>query len=490
MKNKQIINVEQTNEISVAKLRANYGCPALGYKEKEADELRAKILLTGNTEEYYEIKGNKYYVSVNGDDNNNGLSPETPIKSLDRIETLELQEGDAILFKRGDVFRFARTVELKNGITYGSYGEGVKPRIYGSPENYAQNKTWKQTNQNVWEIEFNYAEACGCVLDYSQIIGVNKKMISFTKPGSVNNLTEEGDYFHDNENGIFYLCSPKGNPCEVYEDIEIMPSTSILTSKNGRNIVVDNLTLKYSAGFALSAVFFKSNLKFTNCETGFIGGLWTNKERSNRFGNAIEFWCGANDVEISNNWFYQTYDSAVTWQGNVNTVTYKNISYTGNLFEYNNCDIEFFDKDNVPLENYVMANNIMRSTSMGWGSRTYDGGMRGIEGCIRAVTCSRGEKVGMDLKSAYFTDNILDCPARQTINWNIDPHQRKAIHANGTKLYIKSEYRTLAPCLQGLQTDWSTQAYDRRFACTPQELKENFPLFEDGAEIYWDGEKV
>ena len=485
MENKQIINIEETNEISVAKLRANYGCPALGYKEKEADDLRAKILLAPNTEELYKIEGTKYYVSTNGDDSNDGLSPNSAIKSLDRIETLELNEGDAILFKRGDVFRFARTVELKSGITYGSYGEGVKPRIYGSPENYAENKEWKQTSNIVWEIPFNYNEACGCVLDYSQVVGVNKKMISSTKAGSVNCLEHEGDYYHDNENGIFYLCSPKGNPCEVYKDIEIMPSTTILTSKHGKNLVVDNLTLKYSAGFALSAIFFKNNLKFTNCETGFIGGLWTGKDRSNRFGNALEFWCGANDVEISNNWFYQTYDSALTWQGNVNTVTYKNIYYTGNLFEYNNCDIEFFDKE-VPLENYVMADNIMRFTSMGWGSRTYDGGMRGIEGCIRAVTCGRAGKVGMDLKSAYFTNNILDCPARQTINWDIDPHQRENIHASGTKLYIKGKYRTLIPCLQGLQTDIEKQPHDYRFACNYEELVEMFPLFEEGADIYWE----
>ena len=31
------------------------------------------------------------------------------------------------------------------------------------------------------------------------------------------------------------------------------------------------------------------------------------------------------DVKIDNNWFYQTYDSALTWQGNQTNNIYKNI---------------------------------------------------------------------------------------------------------------------------------------------------------------------
>ena len=131
-----------------------------------------------------------------------------------------------------------------------------------------------------------------------------------------------------------------------------------------------------------------------------------------------------------------------------------------------------------------MKNNVMRFTSMGWGSRPNDGAYRGIEGCIRGVT--GGGKRVMNVDSAYFTDNVIDCPARQIINWNINPDQRKKIHASGTKVYVKSEYRTLEPCLQGLQTDPQTQPYDRRFAVGYDELVEMFPLFEDGAEIHWD----
>ncbi len=122
---------------------------------------------------------------------------------------------------------------------------------------------------------------------------------------------------------------------------------------------------------------------------------------------------------------------------------------------------------------------------MGWGSRTNDGGYRGIEGCVRAVTGGGGRV--LDVKSAYFTNNLMDCPARQTMNWNVCPWQLERIHASGTRLYIKSEYRTLKPCLQGLQTE-EGQPYDRRFACNKEELIEGFEIFEKGADIRWDEE--
>lgn len=481
MKNPNIINIEKTNEIALAKLRANYGNPATGYCEEEADALRAKILNAPNTEEIYEIKGTKYYVSVDGDDKNDGKSPENAIKTLAGINALDLKQGDAVLFKRGDTFRFAAEILPPDGITYGSYGEGVKPQIFGSPENFAKNDTWEEIRPNIWKIDFPYPEAGGLVLDYGMIIGVLKKA------KMIEGLQENGDYCHDLENNAFYMYCDGGKPSDTYHDIEIMPNIKLVRLVSSKNVTIDNICFKYSASFAIHAPDTEGNINITNCEFGFLGGTWFNDRV--RYGNAIEFWAGAKNSKVENCWFYQTYDTALTWQGNFGKygqsgIEYIDISYRENLFEYNNCDIEFFVGYNFPVENFRMENNIMRFTSMGWGTRTNDGGVRGIEGCVRAVT-SRVSDNSCDLRSAYFTNNLMDCPARQTINWNIHPDQRKNIHASGSRLYIKSAYRTLEPCLQGLQTE-TDQPYDRRFAKNEQELREMFTLFEQGADIHWD----
>ena len=480
MKNPNIINIDKTTDLTLAKLRANYSNPATGYCEEEADALRAKILNAPNTQEIYDIKGTTYYVSQNGDDNNDGLSPETAIKTFDKIKALDLKHGDALLFKRGDIFRFANSIMAVDGVTYGSYGEGVKPALYGSPENYAENDTWEEVKPNIWKLSYPYPEAGGLVLDYGKIVGVQKKS------QMIDGLEAIGDYCHDLENNLFYMYS-EGKPSDTYHDIEIMPCITLFRMVDSKDVTIDNICFKYTAGFAIHAPDTEGNIKITNCEMGYLGGLWMGDRV--RFGNAIEFWAGAKDTIVENCWFYQTYDTALTWQGahgknGIVGIEYIDITYRENLFEYNNADIEFFGGPDIPVENFRMEDNIMRFTSMGWGTRTYDGGIRGIEGCVRAVTGGR-QKRDTDLRSAYFINNLMDCPARQTINWNVNLGQLDNIHASGSRLYIKSEYRTLTPCLQGLQTS-TDQPYDRRFANNYEELLEGFEIFEKNADIRWD----
>lgn len=74
--------------------------------------------------------GTVYYVSATGDDNNDGLSPETPIKSLAKASLLSLTPGDSVLFKKGDRFvghlNYSNLEGTKdNPITIASYGEGT-----------------------------------------------------------------------------------------------------------------------------------------------------------------------------------------------------------------------------------------------------------------------------------------------------------------------------------------------------------------------------
>lgn len=77
-----------------------------------------------------------YYVdSVNGSDNNDGLTEETAFKSLSKVTSKYFQAGDRILFKRG--CRFSGKVQI-NGhgseeypIYVGAYGEGDAPVIFG-----------------------------------------------------------------------------------------------------------------------------------------------------------------------------------------------------------------------------------------------------------------------------------------------------------------------------------------------------------------------
>ena len=443
-----------------------------GFFDKEAEIMRERILNTPNTEKIYEIKGTKYYISNNGNDNNDGLSPETAKRTQYAIDDLPLKDGDAVLFERGSVFRFLHQINTVNGVTYGSYGIGEKPKLYGSAKDYAKT-IWKQTKTpNIWETNCPNEYIGGIIFDDGEYIGVYKWKLE--------DLSENEHFYFNRYYRKVYLYCDRGNPAEVFNSIEIISSVMALSMSDGEHDnVFDNLCFKY---FFFPTYSYGKNygLTFTNCESCWIGGC--DMGGVVRLGNSFCTWNGGANFTVDNCWIHQTFDSGLSWQGHCKkegfNYDYKNIIYTNNLFEYNNCDIEFFDREGTTLENFRMENNLMRFTSMGWGTISVEGKIRCIEGCIRAHTN------GMDsIKDTYFTNNIMDCPARQTINWDVDPWQWEGIHTSGTKLYIKKSYRTLKPYLQGLQTE-EGQEFDRRFAETTEELIEGFKIFEQGADIH------
>ncbi|GAG55777.1 unnamed protein product, partial [marine sediment metagenome] len=75
---------------------------------------------------------NSYYVdSQNGDDNNSGMSENSPWKTLDQVSSMTFQPGDDIYFKRGSSYEGSVTINgdgtASNPITISSYGIGNAP---------------------------------------------------------------------------------------------------------------------------------------------------------------------------------------------------------------------------------------------------------------------------------------------------------------------------------------------------------------------------
>lgn len=84
--------------------------------------------------------GTTYYVSSSGgDDTNDGLSTGSPLATVDAVNSLNLQPGDRVLFKCGDLWRADPLIITASGtadnpITFGSYPAGCadQPTLSGS----------------------------------------------------------------------------------------------------------------------------------------------------------------------------------------------------------------------------------------------------------------------------------------------------------------------------------------------------------------------
>ncbi len=352
----------------------------LSMVDKLAEERKSAIQ---NSKDELEITGKKYYVSsINGSDTNDGLTPETAFASLKPLTTIRINEGDAILFERGSIFRGHFTA--RSNCIYGAYGEGAKPKFYGSPYDGAVTGTWVETVQgsNIWLYSEKFAGDVGTlVFDHSE--AAIKKCLS---EDGLQFVKQNGDFWYDNAKQQVYLYLDKGNPARVYKSIEFNEKTNIFSVPGGTyNVIFDNLSFYYggSHGIGCGGV---TEVHVQNCEFGWIGGSMQNEDA--RFGNGVEFWAPSTNCSVKNCYVYEVYDAGITFQqkGNGGTdMFFNNIVFDGNLIEKCIYNIEYFGRqyngNNDVIANTTISNNILRLSGYGWGIQRPDkGGSANIKG--------------------------------------------------------------------------------------------------------------
>ena len=417
----------------------------VGDSDTEAAALRESIVKSADTN--YSISGTKYYVSSFAENGNGTKESPWSLQQLNESENdSKIKSGDAVLFERGSVFSlvqpYAETslssarfqyyayVSAKGGVTYGAYTGNhgdAKPLFRDSARNYAE-VTWTETSEgsNIWVYEDIYSDlylgeraadngAANIIFNGGKEIG-NRRSFTGIYDGSGNvselyTLFSNGHFTTDTEKGLLYLYCDKGNPAEVYNSIEVVRGDGGILIKNmADNVTVDNLEFSGFGHAAIMGLNGNDNITITNCVSGFAGGMVRrDSEIANdfaRLGGALGVWNGGASLIVDGNWVYQTYDTAISPQGDCNA-NYDNFTVTNNLFEYNNADVEFFDNgeaQTTSMDNWKISDNIMRFTGLGWGSREVDG-LRGIEGVIRGST-KGASKVNIEFKN-----NIIDTPA-------------------------------------------------------------------------------
>ncbi len=93
-----------------------------------------------------------YYVdATNGDDDNDGRSPEQAWQSLAKVSETSFEPGDVIAFKRGEVWQGRLTISSSGTedapIVFTAYGSGEKPVIR---DIFQQDLSWSSYSTNIW----------------------------------------------------------------------------------------------------------------------------------------------------------------------------------------------------------------------------------------------------------------------------------------------------------------------------------------------------
>lgn len=357
--------------------------------DRLAEKMKRKVL---NSKSEVSPEGTIYYVSADGDDNNDGLSPKTPIRTLDRMNSLELQPSDGVMFRRGDVWR--GRIYTKKGVTYSAYGRGEKPRIYGSPYDAAKVGEWVETETpNVYMFSEDLPDDVGTLV-FNSGEQVARKITQRIQPdGSTTNLftgepfnsgldlDTDLDFFHDYQGAHrLYLCSVEGNPKERFSSIELLTHGTVVQTTD--NVHIDNLCVMYGGSHGIGGSTTEG-LTVTNCVIGWVGGSILSPApktggRPSRYGNGVEIYGGCGKYIVDNCYIYQIYDAGITNQNQENVSdasrSMHNVAFTNNLIEYCEMSIEYYlGAQYKPTEGYMKniryEGNILRMSGYGWGSQ-------------------------------------------------------------------------------------------------------------------------
>jgi hypothetical protein len=125
------------------------------------------ILLLVVWNKHSNSQAKNYYVDATGGlDANNGLSPSSAWKTLERVNVATFAPGDSILFKRGEIFR-GNLVPVSGSalgnITYGAYGTGSKPKLFGSVQKDSLSD-WVNEGGNIWHTSQKVVNTVGAEL--------------------------------------------------------------------------------------------------------------------------------------------------------------------------------------------------------------------------------------------------------------------------------------------------------------------------------------
>lgn len=372
-----------------------------------AEERKRQIL---DNQESVPCTGTAYYISNSGDDANDGLSPETAWATLERLKQQPMTPGDGVYFERGGLWRGA-VGYYYDGVTVSAYGEGPKPKIYGSPENGADSEKWilhmQEDGASIWAYEGTNLECAGMVFDGGKAVG--RRVHAWydgdapydakdrTQPFNLKAaLCEDMLFYCDMDFGAqelphypdtdglpvrIYLRCDAGNPGEIFDSIEFIAKAKtedVAAIAFGPRGTLDNLCLMYHAGTVVSMTEH-DDFTVQNCEIGWCGtrlecfvepaddepGIWTD-------GNAIQII--GSGCTVQNNYIHDVEGGGISLELG-GEITHR-VPFVGNIIRGNlieRCGDPLYVRDNDQDETVDKAfgameitDNCVFDTGYGW----------------------------------------------------------------------------------------------------------------------------
>jgi len=302
-----------------------------------------------------------YYVSNQGADSNDGLSPQTSWATLNRVSAAVFQPGDRILFRRNDVWRgqlIPHSGSEAGHVVYDAYGAGAKPLFLGSVSK-SRSADWTEEGTGVWSAGGLSADVGNIIFDDGKTCGV--------KMWHESDLKRDGDYWYDAARHRVKLRSAE-NPAKRYACIECAIREHVILQINGSYIVYENLAVKNGGAHGLAAVNAHHTI-VRGCDFAYLGGgNQAGGDKTVRFGNGIEFWAGAHDNLVERCRLWEIYDAALTNQSMGPRTPQYNLTYRNNVIWNSEYSFEYWNRpEDSETHDIHFVHNTCVNAGYGWG---------------------------------------------------------------------------------------------------------------------------
>ncbi|MDZ7739356.1 MAG: right-handed parallel beta-helix repeat-containing protein [Bacteroidales bacterium] len=225
----------------------------------------------------------KYYISNSGDDSSEGTSPSTAWATINKVNNSSFQPGDSIFFERGGLWRAALVMASSGSedsyIYFGPYGEGPRPKIYGS-----NITSWTSHSGNVWVSENTFENPGESYAGGVFFENNDTTLWGQAQKNQVSDLASDRDWAWFE--GRIYIYS-SSDPAAAYTSVEVSQRNFCVYYDEQDYLAFDSLDIRYSrlAGFKERWPFnAEIGLEIKNCHVSHIG------IKGSRVGYGIEFW--------------------------------------------------------------------------------------------------------------------------------------------------------------------------------------------------------
>ena len=227
-----------------------------------------------------------YFVASDGDDGNDGTSPTSAWQTIEKVNDSSFDPGDAILFRRGDTWREELMITSSGSsgahITFGTYGQGAKPRILGSER--ATGWTQVSGHAEVWEsgntLDIPNVGKASSIFFGEQNGGTTWGRVQETDEtpecgSDFSLLQQEYDWCWQNDH--IYVFAPE-DPGDRYAFVEVPQRRTAVTMQSHspmEYITIDGLELMYTTMYGYNdgwpMDYEVHGLNILNCHIGHIG---------------------------------------------------------------------------------------------------------------------------------------------------------------------------------------------------------------------------